>query len=112
MQTSGKTFGGIEPGTCFQNHCSGALCLTSIAVVQVGELVPLVVLDEAEEGPLDVGPHLDDELLVPIQGEAGRDEGDVERPAERRDGVDRLLVVESENGVDPPRELRTDWKRR
>ena len=79
--------------------------LTSIAVVQVGELVPLVVLDQAEERPLDVRSHLDDELLVPIQREAGRNEGDVERPAERRDGVDRLLVVESENGVDSSREL-------
>lgn len=41
-------------------------CLTSIAVVQVGKLVPLVVFDEAEEGSLDIRPHLDDKLLVPI----------------------------------------------
>lgn len=77
-------------------------CPTSVTVVQVGKLVPLVVLDEAEEGSLDIGPHLDDELLSPIQREAGRYEGDVQRPAEGRDGVDRLLVVESENGVDSP----------
>lgn len=74
-------------------------CLTSIAVVQVGKLVPLVVLDKAEEGPLDVRSHLDDELLIPIQREAGRYEGDMERPAKGCDGVDRFLVVESENGV-------------
>lgn len=73
--------------------------LTSIAVVQVGKLVPLVVLDKAEEGPLDIGSHLDDKLLVPVQREAGRYERDVESPTERRDGVDRLFVVESENGV-------------
>lgn len=81
---------------------------TSVAVIQVGELVPLVVLDEAEQWPLDVGPHLDDELLRPVQGEAGRDEGDVQRPAEGRDGVDRLLVVEPEDGVNASGELRTD----
>lgn len=89
----------------------GSVCVffpTSVAVVQVGELVPLVVLDEAEQRPLDVGPHLDDELLRPVQGEAGRDEGDVQRPAEGRDGVDRLLVVEPEDGVHAPGELRTD----
>lgn len=86
--------------------------LTSIAVVQVGELVPLVVLDEAEQWPLDVGPHLDDELLVAVQRETGRDEGHVQRAAERRDGVDRLLVVESENGVDAPGELRADCNER
>lgn len=51
--------------------------LTSITVVQIGELVPLIVLDEAEEGPLDIGSHLDNELLISIQGEAGRYEGDV-----------------------------------
>lgn len=55
-------------------------CLTSITIVQVGKLVPLVVLDKAEEGPLDVRPHLDDKLLIPIQREAGRYEGDMERP--------------------------------
>lgn len=55
-------------------------CLTSITVVQVGKLVPLVVLDKAEEGPLDIWSHLDDKLLIPVQGEAGRYEGDMERP--------------------------------
>lgn len=54
--------------------------LTSIAVVKVGKLVPLVVLDEAEEGTLDVRSHLDDELLVPIQRETWRYKGDMECP--------------------------------
>lgn len=56
-------------------------CLTSITVVQVGKLVPLVVLDKAEERPLDIRSHLDDKLLIPIQREAGCYEGDMERPA-------------------------------
>lgn len=85
---------------------------TSIAVVQICKLVPLVVLDEAQERPLDVRPHLDDELLNPIQREAGSDEGNMERPAKRRDSVDGLLIVESENGVDSSGELWTDWNRR
>lgn len=85
--------------------------LTSVAVIQVGKLVPLVVLNEAEEGTLDVGSHLDDELLVPIQREARRYEGDVQRPTERRDGVHRLLVVEAEYGVHSSWELWTDWSR-
>lgn len=38
-------------------------CPTSVAVVKVGELVPLVVLNEAEQWALDIGPHLDDKLL-------------------------------------------------
>lgn len=88
--------------------CFPARPPTSVAVVQVGKLVPLVVLDEAEQRPLDVGPHLDDELLCAVQGEAGRDEGDVQRSAEGRDGVDRLLVVEPEDGVHASGELRTD----
>ncbi len=74
-------------------------CLTSVAVVQVGKLVPLVVLDEAEQWPLDIRSHLDDKLLVPVQREAGCYKGDMERPTKRCDGVDRLLVVESKNGV-------------
>lgn len=54
--------------------------LTSVAVIQVGELVPLVVLNEAEERALDIWSHLNDELLSPIQGEAWCYEGDMERP--------------------------------
>lgn len=54
-------------------------CITSVTVVQVGKLVPLVVLNKAEEGSLDIRSHLDDKLLIPIQGETGRDERDVER---------------------------------
>lgn len=54
-------------------------CITSVTVVQVGKLVPLVVLNKAEEGSLDIRSHLDDELLIPVQGETRRDERDVER---------------------------------
>lgn len=77
-------------GSC---SCTEALSLfmpglTSITVVQVGKLVPLVVLDKAEQRPFDIRPHLDDKLLIPIQREAGCYERDMECPTERRDGVD------------------------
>lgn len=85
--------------------------LTSVAVVQVGELVPLVVLDEAEEGALDIWSHLDDELLISIQRKARRYKGDVESPTKWCDGVHRLLVVEPKDGVHSSWELWTDWSR-
>lgn len=56
-------------------------CITSVTVVQIGELVPFVVLNKAEEGSLDIRSHLDDKLLIPVQRETGRDERDVERAA-------------------------------
>ena len=82
---------------------------TSVAVVEVGKLVPLVVLDEAQQGALDVRSHLQDELLGSVQGEAGCDEGHVQCPAERGDGVHTLLIVEAEDGVHAPGELGADW---
>lgn len=58
--------------------------ITSVTVVQVGELVPFVVLNETQERTFDVWSHLNDKLLISIQGKAWRDEGDVKCPAERR----------------------------
>lgn len=51
--------------------------LTSIAVVEIGKLVPLVVLNKAEKGALDIWSHLDNELMTSIQREAGCYEGDM-----------------------------------
>lgn len=81
---------------------------TSIAVVEIRKLLPLVVLHQADQGASDVGPHLQHELVEAISGETRRDEGHVQRLAERRDGVHRLLVVETEDGVDAPGKLRAD----
>jgi len=57
-------------------------CFTSVTVVQVGKLVPFVVLNEAQERTFDVWSHLNDKLLICVQGKAWRDEGDVKCPAE------------------------------
>lgn len=54
------------------------MALTSVTVIEVGELVPLVVLNQAEECPFHVRSHLNDKWMGTICGEAGSDEGDVE----------------------------------
>lgn len=86
--------------------------LTSITVIQVGKPFPLVVLDQRDQRPFDVGPHLENKLIHPFCGERGCDEGDVECLAEGRDGVYRLLVVEAKYGVDTSRELGTNQEER
>lgn len=85
-------------------------CFTSVTVVQVGKLVPFVVLNETQERTFDVWSHLNDKLLISIQGKAWCDEGDVKCPAERRYCVHWLLVIKSKNSINSPWELRTDWK--
>ena len=56
-----------------------ALSLTSVTVVEVGKLVPLVVLNQAEEGSFEVRSHLNDKWMGAICWEAGSDEGHMER---------------------------------
>lgn len=87
-------------------------CFTSVTVVQVGKLVPFVVLNETQERTFDVWSHLNDKLLISIQGKAWCDEGDVKCPAERRYCVNWLLVIKSKNSINSPWELRTDWKKK
>lgn len=84
--------------------------LTSLRVVKVDKLLPLVMVQETENGALQTGPHLDDKLHVSVDGEAGRDEGGVQRPAEGGQCVHGLPVVEAEDGVDSSGELRADWR--
>lgn len=63
---------------------------------------------QAEDGTPEGGAHLDDKLHLIIGGVTGCDEGGVESPAEGGQGVHGLLVVESEDGVHPAGELRTN----
>lgn len=66
--------------------------------------------EQAEDSAPEGRPHLDDKLHLIIGGVTGRDEGGVQRAAERGQGVHGLLVVESEDGVHPAGELRADCR--
>ena len=67
------------------------------------------MVQQGQQGPPDGGPQLQGELGLALGGEAGRDEADVQRPAEGRQRVHRALVVQAEDGEDAPRVLRADW---
>lgn len=81
---------------------------TSVRVVEVDKLLPLVVRKQAEDGTPEGGAHLDDKLHLIIGGVTGCDEGGVQSPAEGGQGVHGLLVIESEDGVHPTGELRAN----
>lgn len=72
--------------------------LTSVCVVEKDKLVPVVVVQEGQQGSSDGRPHLQRELTLALGGEAGRDEGDVQSAAEGRQRVDGALVVQAEDG--------------
>lgn len=63
------------------------------------------MVQETENSSSQAGPHLDDELHVSVDWEAGRDEGGVQRPAEGGQRVHGLPVVEAEDGVNSSGEL-------
>lgn len=83
--------------------------LTSVGVIKVDKLLPLIMVQQTENSSSQSGPHLDDKLHVSVDGEAGGNEGGVQRPAEGGQRVHGLPVVEAEDGVDPPGELGADW---
>lgn len=96
--------------------CQSERCLfsspTSVRVVQEDELVPVVVVEEGQEGPTDRRPELQGELALALGGETRRDEGDVQRAAEGRQRVDRTLVVQAEDGEDTAGVLGADCGRK
>ena len=65
---------------------------------------------QTENGSPQTGPHLDDKLHISIDGEAGGNEGGVQRPAEGGQRVHGLPVVEAEDGVNSSGELGADWR--
>lgn len=81
------------------------MSLTSVRVVEIDKLLPLVVREQAEDGAAQGGAHLDDELHLVVGGVTRRDKGGVQGAAERGQGVHGLLVVESEDGVHAAGEL-------
>ena len=83
---------------------------TSLGVVEIDKLLPLVVREQAEDGAPEGGAHLDDKLHLVIGGVTGCDEGGVQGAAEGGQGIHGLLVVESEDGVHSAGELGADCK--
>lgn len=83
---------------------------TSVCVVEVDKLLPLVVREQAEDSTPEGGAHLDDKLHLIIGGVTGCDEGGVQSAAERGQGVHGLLVVESEDSVHSAGELGTNCR--
>lgn len=83
--------------------------LTSVSVVKIDKLLPLVMGQQTENSSPQTGPHLDDKLHVSVDGEAGGNEGGVQRPAEGGQRVHGLSVVEAEDGVNSSGELGADW---
>ena len=70
------------------NVCACVFCvLTSVCVIQVDKLLPLVVRQHAKHRPPEGGPHLDDKLDIVVGGVGRRDEGGVQRAAEGRQRV-------------------------
>lgn len=67
------------------------------------------MVQQAENCSSQTGSHLDDKLHVCVDGEAGRDEGGVQSPAEGGQRVHGLPVIESEDGVNSSGELGADW---
>lgn len=89
---------------------SQRVVLTSVSVVQVDKLLPLVMGQQTENSPSQARPHLDDKLHISVDGEAGRNEGGVQRTAEGGQRVHGLPVVEAEDGVNSSGELGADWR--
>lgn len=57
------------------------------------------MVDDAHQSVLQLGPQLDDELVGRLNGEGWGDEADVQGSAERHQHVDRLAVVQADDGV-------------
>lgn len=56
--------------------------LTSLGVIEVDKLLPLVVREQAEDSTSEGGAHLDDKLHLVIGGVTGCDKGGVQGAAE------------------------------
>lgn len=82
--------------------------LTSISIIKENELVPVVVVEEGQQSTSDGWPKLQGELTLALCGKAGRDEGDVQGAAERRQCMDRAFVVQAEDGEDTTGVLRAN----
>ena len=86
--------------------------LTPVSIINVDKFLPLVMVDDTDEGILQLGAQLEDELVGCVNGTAWCNEADVEGPAEGGQHVDSPPFIKPKDGIDSFRELGTDWKRR
>lgn len=66
------------------------------------------MVEQGQQGPPDGWSQLQGELALALGGEAGRDEGDVQRTAEGCQRVHRALVIQAKDGEDTAGVLRAD----
>lgn len=57
------------------------------------------MVDHAHQSVLELGPELDDKLVGRLDGEGRGDEADVQCSAEGHEHVDRLSVIQADDGV-------------
>lgn len=56
--------------------------LTPVGIINVDKFLPLVMVDDADEGILELRAQLKDKLVGCVNGKARRNEADMEGPAE------------------------------
>ena len=70
------------------------------------------MVDHSHQSVLELGPQLDDKLVGRLDGEGRRDEADVQRSAEGHEHVDRLPVIQADDGVHTFGELGANCRRK
>lgn len=85
--------------------------LTGVRAVHVDKLGPSIVFDHSHQSILELRPQLDHKLVRRFDGEGRSDEADMQCPAERRQHVDRLPVVQADDGVHALGELGANCQR-
>jgi len=86
--------------------------LTPVSIINVDKFLPLVMVDDTDEGILQLGAQLKDKLVGCVNGKAWCNEADVEGPAKGGQHVDSPSFIKPKDGIDSFGELGTDWKRR
>lgn len=70
------------------------------------------MVDDTNEGILQLGAQLKDKLVGCVNGKARRNEADMEGPTEGGQHVHGPPFIKPKDGIDSFGELGTDWKRR
>ena len=68
------------------------------------------MVHQGHERLLQLGPELEHELVVGVDGEGGRHEAHVQRATEGHEHVDRPLVVQAHDGIHALGKLGADWE--